>query len=481
MKHHDFSHKTKAFEHQINAISLIKGDHPVALFDEPGLGKSKMVIAGLVEDMKNKLIDCALIVCKKTLVSMWGHEIKTHSNLTYTKLVGTSSERRKYYTNFSHFYIISYDLLMRDEQILSELLHLKKGAIVLDESHRIKNPESNITKALFRLRKYSKKNIIITGTPVANTPVDLWAQFYFLDGGTSFGADFREFKKEYGIEIGMGKNKINQENLKRLQEKIKELSIRRTKVSVTPNLPSKKYNYLYVDLKGRQKDNYDSLRTELAIEIENMDGEMIQDQADNILKRFTRLIQIASNPYLIDSSYKEEPAKFRLLDKLVQKIVKKGEKVIIWSSFVKNIILLKRRYAKYNSLTLFGKMEIKDRDKVVKWFQEDPAHKVLVANPAAAKEGLTLTAANNAIYIDRNFNINDYVQSQDRIHRISQKKQCNITIIIARNTVDEYVEEILMKKHEIASLVQGDTDQIQYPKELLTKEKVLSILGGRVK
>lgn len=155
----------------------------------------------------------------------------------------------------------------------------------------------------------------------------------------------------------------------------------------------------------------------------------------------------------------------------------KDEKVIIWSSFVDNITTLKNRYKKYNSLTIYGKMTIDERNKSIKWFQEDPDYKVLIANPAAAKEGLTLTAANNAIYLDRTFNLVDYLQSQDRIHRISQKKECNIFIIIAKDTVDEYVDELLTKKNEIAKLIQGDIDHITFPQDLLTKEKLLSILG----
>lgn len=477
MNKYNFNHKTKAFEHQINAISLIRGNHPVALFDEQGLGKSKMVLAGLVEDIKNRLIDCALIVCKKTLLQTWEHEIETHSYLRHITLTGNPSERKRYFVTFSHFYLINYETLIKEEEMLSELLKLKKFAIILDESHKIKNPESVITKALFRLKDHSKKNIIITGTPVANKPEDLWSQFYFLDNGELLGTNFKKFREDYRVDIGMGNNKIREANLKRLQKKIKEFAIRRTKNAVAPNLPSKKFTYAFVRLDGKQKEMYDTLRSELFIEIKNMDGMTLHDQAENILKRLLRLTQIASNPYLIDKNYVETPVKFKLLDKLVSKIIERGEKVIVWTSFIGNILLLKKRYAKFNSLTLFGKMKIRDRNKVVKWFQEDPSYKVLIANPAAAKEGLTLTAANNAIYVDRTFNSVDYLQSQDRIHRISQTKQCDITNIIAKNTVDEYTDELLMKKYEIAKLIQGDTNTITYPRELLTKEKLLEIIG----
>jgi SNF2 family DNA or RNA helicase len=101
---------------------------------------------------------------------------------------------------------------------------------------------------------------------------------------------------------------------------------------------------------------------------------------------------------------------------------------------------------------------------------------ILIANPSAAREGLTLTSANNAIYLDRNFNLVDYLQSQDRIHRISQTKECRIYKLIAKNTIDEYIDEIIYKKHKLAEYVQGDIDNIEN-NEYLTKDEVLNMLG----
>jgi SNF2 family DNA or RNA helicase len=291
------------------------------------------------------------------------------------------------------------------------------------------------------------------------------------------GKDFNTFKRQFGVDISMGRNEISEDNLRLLQERIKEFAIRRTKEIAMSDLPIKKFYEKFVSLSGKQKIMYDSLREELYIEIKNMSGNIIHDESENILKRLLRLTQIASNPRLIDSSYSEVPAKFILLDKLVKEIIERGEKVIIWTGFVDNIIALRNRYRHYNSLTIYGKMKIEERNKVVEWFQKDPEYKVLVANPSAAKEGLTLTSANNAIYVDRTFNLVDYIQSQDRIHRISQEKTCNIFIIIAKNTVDEYINELLMKKNEIAKLIQGDINHINFSKDLLTKEKLLSILG----
>jgi len=108
---------------------------------------------------------------------------------------------------------------------------------------------------------------------------------------------------------------------------------------------------------------------------------------------------------------------------------------------------------------------------------EEIPDKILIANPAAAKEGLTLTSANNAIYLDRNFKMDDYLQSQDRIHRISQTKKCHIIKLIARNTIDEYIDEILEKKELIAKYALGDSNNLNMKRPGLSKEDLLEILG----
>ena len=190
------------------------------------------------------------------------------------------------------------------------------------------------------------------------------------------------------------------------------------------------------------------------------------------------MTQISSNPKLVLPEFEGTPAKFILLDDILEKIIGLNEKVIIWTSFNGNIRALKNRYKKHGALMLFGEIPIEERKKIVTKFQTQDENKVLVANPAAAKEGLTLTAANNAIYVDRNFNLVDYLQSQDRIHRISQTRTCNIIKILAENTIDEYIDEILYKKQKVAQFLQGDIDIIPEEKEYLSKSEILYMLGG---
>lgn len=468
-----FEPKTQALPHQLEAIDYIKNNQEVALFDEQGLGKTKIVIESLCWSMKQGEIEGALVVAPMSLLYNWEQEVLKHSFLIPIVLRGSKREKRYKFMTGANFYITNYEAIIAELQRIKRFCKSRKVAIVLDESPRIKDPLTKTAQALFELRQYSVKRAIITGTPVANKPVDLWAQFFFLDGGKLFGENFDAFKSKYHE-----KNIHYNELLSELKSMIAEHSIRRCKNNVL-ELPEKKFVNIYVNLSGKQNELYNKLREELKIEVQDMTGNLVVDEAENILKKLLRLIQISSNPFLVDKGYNEIPAKFSILDGLLKDIVSRNEKVVIWTNFIENITVLKNRFKNCEPVVIYGEIPIKDRAEIVKKFQESNKNKLMIANPSAAREGLTLTRANNAIYLDRNFNLVDYLQSQDRIHRISQTKECTIYKILARNTVDEYVDKIVDVKKDIAGYVQGDFEclEIKSREFLLNKHELLEMLG----
>lgn len=473
----DFDSKTKPLSHQIEAIEYVRTHENVALFDEQGLGKSKIVIDALSQNLKEKSIDGALIVCKKTLLYTWKNEIEKHSNLFAVVLDGTKRQRGRTLITYGHFYIVNYESLIQEIELVTLLLKHKRFALVLDESQRIKNPESKTANAVLSLRTLAAKKIIITGTPIANRPEDIWSQFFFLDGGVLLGNDFGDFKKQYKIELkGTQDLSLFEDHLRSLREKIVSFSIRRTKDVL--ELPEKLFEDIPVEFAPKQRMIYDKVRSELYYEISNAEGKKVEEEIENYLVKLLRLTQIASNPGLLDTDYNEEPGKFKVLDKIIHEIIKRNEKVIVWTSFTGNVRSLRNRYKEFGAQMLFGEIPIIDRNVVVKKFMNDENCKVLIANPAAAKEGLTLTSANNAVYLDRSFKMDDYLQSQDRIHRISQTKRCKIMKLISIGSVDEYTDEILEKKELIAKYALGDTEGISSKRNYLTKEDLLKILGG---
>ena len=194
-----------------------------------------------------------------------------------------------------------------------------------------------------------------------------------------------------------------------------------------------------------------------------------------------RLVQVVSNPKLVDESYNEESAKEILLDKILCTILDKNEKCIVWSNFIENINFFSRKYRRYGTAKIHGKLTIEERNKAVDFFRTDEC-KILFATPASAKEGLTLTMANHVIFYDRGFSLDDYLQAQDRIHRISQKRTCYVHNVIIKGSIDEWIDVLLQAKQNAALLAQGDFSLGEYKnvadysygdliKDILSKEK----------
>jgi SNF2 family DNA or RNA helicase len=469
-----FHHKTQPLLYQVEAIDYISKHNEVALFDEQGLGKTKIVIDALCNDMKNNVIEGVLVIAPMSLLYNWEQEIEKHSYLIPIVLKGGEREIRYKYLTGANFYITNYESVVVEIDRIKRFCKSRKMAIVLDESARIKNPNTKTAQSIYMLKPFSQKRIIITGTPVANKPVDLWSQFYFLDGGKCLGDNYMLFRSKCNEN-----NDFYEDNLNEIRIRINNCSIRRTKNKVL-ELPEKLFKNIYVKLASKQQIIYNKLRDDMLVAIKNIDGKFILDNSENILKRLLRLVQVASNPFLFDKGYDETPQKFIEIDNLLEEKTNKGEKAIIWSSFVENIFILKNRYKNFKPLVIHGDVPIVERTLNVRKFQEQDDNKLLIANPSAAREGLTLTRANNAIYLDRSFNLVDYLQSQDRIHRISQTKVCSIYKLIAKKTIDEYVDMVIDFKRDIANFIQGDSNTIKEDSKyfLLNKKQIMDMLGG---
>ncbi|MCQ2752536.1 MAG: DEAD/DEAH box helicase [Coriobacteriales bacterium] len=340
-------------------------------------------------------------------------------------------------------------------------------AIIIDESAKIKNPETKVAQALFELSELFKIKTIMTGTPIANRPFDIWAQIYFLDKGLSLGTSFDEFKTATNLSNDLANDKIKQDlfakKVSEIFQKIKSFSVRETKTGRhTISLPSKNITDVKVEFENVQQVMYEQVRKDMYIVVQQGDTSIFDDSSTS-LKRMTRLIEIASNPKIIDDSYNRNSGKEVVLQNLLEEIMGRDEKCIVWSSFIKNIEIFTQRYACFNSVKIHGKMDINRRNKSVENFQNGEAQ-ILFATPQAAKEGLTLTAANNAIFYDRSFNLDDYLQAQDRIHRISQKKDCNIYNLVMDDSIDLWIAKLLSAKKAAASLGQGDIKLNTYKK-----------------
>jgi SWI/SNF-related matrix-associated actin-dependent regulator 1 of chromatin subfamily A len=463
--------KKLSLPHQAEGTAFLRANERAALFDEQGLGKSKQLIDAVAAEIAHGGLAGALIICPNGLKTNWAAEIESFCSLPYAVFgAGRSARRSAFGSLRAAFYVINYEAVDAELPSLRALLRFKPMALVLDESHRIKTPGARVTKAVLQLRAQAKRRYIMTGTPVANRPEDLWSQFLFLDDGSSLGATFEEFKTRY-CAAGGGYKAVSD-----LRDRVSSLSMRRLKEG-TVDLPPKQVHRVFVDMEPRQAAMYGELRNELALWVSAMDGTQVLKQAEAILARLVRLAQLASNPALLDAAYGEDACKLVALDALLETYLKSPQqKVIVWTSFTDNVAALKRRYRDHSPVTLYGAMSTPERDDAVRRFRHDPAVRIMIANPAAAREGLTLTEANVAIYVDRTFNLVDYLQSQDRIHRISQTRPCEIILLIANASVDAFVDFSLEQKHRLAKYAQTDSDEIAPADLALEKPDVLRAL-----
>lgn len=466
-KIYDLTAKLNAFDYQHKAFLELKDKPYAAIFHEQGLGKTKIAIDLLLYWLEYKDIDTVLIVTKKTLVSNWIGEFSTHTNIKPATLDNKKGSNFFVLNSSVRVIVTNFETISGEKDRMSLFLQTRNVAIIIDESAKIKNPESKLTQAFFELAPLFKIKVIMTGTPVANRPYDMWAQIYFLDLGKSLGNDFNLFKSSCDLSNDLASDEnqriIFEQSVSNIFQKIKEFSVRETKNSGIITLPSKVYHDVTIAFEKQQFEMYEQIRTEMEIELKRGDDTVLDESADTI-KRLLRLVQVTSNPKLLDDSYKEESAKEVLLERIIKRVIERGEKAIVWSIFTGNVDSFCKKYKEYNSVKITGKMSVEDRNRSVKAFKEGDA-KLLFATPQSAKEGLTLTVANNAIFYDRGFNLDDYLQAQDRIHRISQQRDCNIYNLMVEDSIDVWIDLLLKAKQKAAFLAQGDISLVKYQSE----------------
>lgn len=460
-----FTHQTNyqvkhdAFPYQHDAFVAIKDLNYAGIFHEQGLGKTKIAIDLMLYWLEKRAIDTVFVVTKKQLVRNWEKEFAAHTFLKPRVLNTNKGNNFTVLNSPSRIVLTNFETISSEKERLKLYLKTRDVAIVIDESTKIKNPDSNLTKDFFELSDLFKIRVIMTGTPVANRPFDIWAQIYFLDHGKSLGDDFSIFKKNSNLSNDLNANEIKREAFEecvsQIFEKIKSFTVRETKNSGIITLPNKNYFNELCEFEKEQMQMYEKVKNDFELLIQKGDQTLL-DESEASLKRLLRLVQIASNPRLVDELYSNESGKENKLASIIQEIIARGEKVIVWSSFIENVDYFYKKYKLYNPAKIHGRLAIEERNKSVEKFLHDDSCKVLFATPQSAKEGLTLTVANNVVFYDRGFNLDDYLQAQDRIHRISQVKQCNIYNIMIKDSIDIWVDKLLQAKQNAAHLAQGD-------------------------
>lgn len=445
----------------VAAMTILDG-YGLCIFDEQGAGKTVTLIFAFDVLVARDEVDFALIVAPKSMIPEWPRDFfRFKGNLYKVETVsGTRKQKRIAIGSGADVLVTNFETAASMEEELRALLRSYQGRaiLVIDESFYIKNLDAKRTKALRRLRESCGRAFVLCGTPAPNAPQDLIQQFNIVDFGITFD----------GVSIPEDRAEV----LSIVQQAIEKrgLFIRHLKTDVLPNLPVKSFNRVFVPLQPEQEKVYAAALKNLILNLRSTDDETFQRKLTSFLARRSALIQICSNPAAVVQGYTEIPAKLHALDSILEEsIIRRGEKVILWSFYTASLSAIFNRYRRFNPVRYDGTVsDVAERREAVRKFQEDDETMLFVANPAAAGAGLTLHRARLAIYESMSNQAAHYLQSLDRIHRRGQTRDVEYLILLCDKTIeiDEY-ERLTRKERAAQTLLR---DQVEEP---ITRETML--------
>lgn len=440
---------TKAREEEIKKgaadAAVVKKDPPL-LFEE-----------------KNADVPASLIVLPSSLVHNWANEIvKFAPHLKLLKHIGGNRE-----TDFSRF--DNYNIVLTTYGVVrNEIDAFKKYTffyVVLDESQVIKNPDSKVFQAVSEL--ISKHKLVLTGTPIENSLSDLWSQMHFINPGLLGELAF--FRQNFILPI---EKEGNVERQVRLQQIIQPFILRRTKNEVASDLPELTEQIRYCNMTESQKNFYEQEKSKARNEIlDSISNVGVEKSALIVLQALTRLRQIANHPQMVDSLYDADSGKFEEVISNIENMVAENHKVLIFSSFVKHLELFRKYFdcnqRKYSML--IG--ETRNREEVVKQFQNDPENRFFLISLKAGGVGLNLTAADYVFILDPWWNPAAEMQAISRAHRIGQTEKVFVYRYISVETVEEKIVKLQERKSELADLFINNNN----PFKQITREDIMDL------
>ena len=450
-----YAHQVRAYNFALNLVN--KGSKGIAYLMDMGTGKTITSIALVGSLLEQSKFHNLLIVCPKSIVGVWQEEFQKFADYRYalTVLDGSLEKKKsafKYMTGTAlQVIVVNYESCWRLE---SEIAKWKPDMIICDESSKIKNPTTSQSKALHRLGANSKLNLILTGTPITNNPLDFFSQYKFLDEQI-LGSSFYLFRNRYAV-MGGYQNRlvVGYRHLAELVEKVHKIAYR-IKIEDAVDLPPFIDETRTITLEPKAQAMYKMIAEDCYAELNNE----TDVTARNILTQLLRLSQVTGGYMRNDNNndaLQVSSAKMDALEDIVDTCVEEGRKVVVFARFVPEIEAIARMLQKkgIGYSLIYG--ATKDRAEQVKKFQEDPETKVFVGQLQTTGMGLTLTAANVAVFYSLDFSYANYEQSRARIHRIGQKEKCLYIHLVCKNTVDEKVMKALQKKGDIAKLMVDD-------------------------
>ena len=469
----NYKFKTKPYAHQLTALEKSWNKENYAYFMEMGTGKTKVLIDNVAMLYDKGKIDGALIIAPKGVVKTWyEQELPTHlpdhienvSVLWQPNITKTQQEKLDSLFEIDtalHILIMNVEALSTEKGVkfATKFINSHKTMMAIDESTTIKTPSARRTKNIISLGLNAKYKRIMTGSPITKNPLDLYTQCEFLDPWLLDFASYYAFRNRYAemktmhlrgrsIQVVDGF-----QNLGELSDKVKDFSYRVLKEDCL-DLPPKNFIKRHISLTADQQKVYKQMKEEaLAI----LNGKVTTTMT--VLTQLMRLHQITCGYVTADDGSTQEVESNRMTE-LMSVLEETEGKAIIWANYqfsvgdiIKNIT---KKFGKDSYVHYYGLTPQEIRQENIVKFQTDPNCRFIIGTPATGGYGITLTAANTVIYYSNGYDLEKRLQSEDRAHRIGQKKNVTYIDIIAEDTIDEKIVEALRNKIDIASQVMGE-------------------------
>ncbi|HXA43298.1 MAG TPA: DEAD/DEAH box helicase [Candidatus Solibacter sp.] len=451
-----------------------------ANFSVPGAGKTTALLAHYEALRGEGAVDRLLVIAPKNAFLSWDQELLLAyggAGPLIRRLIGGQAGAMEGLATDPEAVILTYQLLPNVLNVIKGWARQHSPYVVLDESHRVKAGMAGvIASAALDLAEIASRRAILSGTPLPQSPEDLRPQLDFLWPGQRIMPDLRVVSDS------------PEELLADVESRVRPLYVRTTKdelalpplVGPTP---------IVVEMGPIQQELYDLLRSGASRLLTAMSFE--DRRFFRILGRHVvRLLQAASNPMLLTQSEMVDRPELKLppegvrawellrdyaryevsakIEAAVQRaaeLIEGGSKVLIWSSFVTNVMALERLLSDFGPVVLYGQIPTGDadddetREGRIRRFHEDPSCRVMIANPAACGEGISLhLVCHHAIYVDRTFNAAHFLQSVDRIHRLGlpATQLTTVEVLEARGTIDQTVALRLKKKIDAMAKILND-------------------------
>jgi len=413
------------------------------LADDMGLGKTVQTLTLLQYLKENGEKSPSLLVMPTSLIYNW--ELEANKFTPELKVYNyTGTNRVKDVSQFNGYDLVltSYGITRLDIEILQEFYF---NYIILDESQAIKNPNSNISKCVKKLA--SRNKLILTGTPLENSTLDLWSQMTFINPGLLGNQSF--FRNEFLNPI---EKQNDQDKTKKLYSIIKPFILRRHKSQVATELPEKVESVKYCTMTAMQEEQYEEVKSYFRNKIlEQIENVGVNKSHMILLQGLTKLRQIANHPKMVDLEYGGDSGKLDALTGMVLSAISENHKILIFSQFVKhlNIVSDFLKSKKIDFAYLDG--STKDRQAQVERFQNDEDLKLFLISLKAGGLGLNLTKAEYVFILDPWWNPAVEQQAIDRAHRIGQENKVFTYKFITKNTVEEKILNLQKRKVRLAA------------------------------